>query len=469
MPFKTSMDKAKLTGEQEKARQAALQLLGKPIKWWKPKVGANKIRIMPPWTDQGPNALQFWRVVFVHWGVMAIEDPDENNKFTIACPRKTPGSAELLGIEGIEDSNLPCPVCDHVDELANSGDPVNIEMAKEIRRKMRVYSNVIDLNDPVWTKEDLEDLKANNCPEDKLPNLGDAKIQIFTYGTTIFNELLGFYQDNVDIASYDEGHNITIERVGSKLNTKYHVRPEMAKTKAPIAEEQLDRDIYNLDQLMPFMTEEQMHAVLNGATSEEIKALRPAPEDRKQLTSTSGGATPKTPLTEEPVAQTEASEPEAEEQEAAPAQEEEPVQETAATEEKADWPPLDADGDIDFEQLTDEDISNKENDKVRVKQGTDEEHSPYVPCFGVATERVDDCKEACGLYDRCGVRIKHLEELKAKEEAKKKAKKGAGKKGAGKKTAGKKTAGKKTTGKKNNSTPKASMSIEEEMRAALEQ
>jgi len=50
-----------------------------PMPFLKLKSGKNKIRVMPPWTEEGTNAYQWWREVWTHWGV----GPDEENKKTI--------------------------------------------------------------------------------------------------------------------------------------------------------------------------------------------------------------------------------------------------------------------------------------------------------------------------------------------------------------------------------------------------
>src|SRR5262245_25310206 len=72
-----------------KVRQCALEEEKKAVsrnsplvRYWMPKEGKNRIRILPPWTTEGPNANQYWREVAMHFKVGA------ESKFFV-CPGKT--------------------------------------------------------------------------------------------------------------------------------------------------------------------------------------------------------------------------------------------------------------------------------------------------------------------------------------------------------------------------------------------
>jgi hypothetical protein len=463
MAFKTDMTKAKAKSEEEKERAAKNLAFGRRVTWWKAKPGTNKIRILPPWTDQGPNKNQFWREVWMHYGVTNMEAPDEDNTFAVPCPKRSPDGKHVVG-----DGEVPeCKICNLVDELKATGNPADAELAKQLRSKMRLYVNMIDLNDPFWTEDDITTLKANGCPEDNLPEMGNPKVQVYNFGPNIFKEILDNYSDDTDLADLDEGHDIVIEREGVDLKTKYRVRAKMKATVAPIKDEQLDNSMWNMDTLVPYFTEEQVDLILEGGSKEDVYGLTSgAQPESKQLTEKK----------EEPE-----EEPEAEE-----AEPEEEVQGSTSLEDDKDIPtgpedpsilvvdtvPVDADGDIDYSKLTNEQISNPENESVIIENAEGDEASPYIPCFGKEDERNPEdetCRE-CFLLERCGKFIETKKEaeaaaLKAAEEAKKK-KKGPGKKKRGR-PPGKTAPGKKTAGKsKGNGAKKTKAKAEEKKPAA---
>ena len=68
---RVDMSKAKKKAQEEADRAAARASYSGSLIYWKPKQGKNKIRVLPPWTDDenSPNANQFWREVYVHFGV----------------------------------------------------------------------------------------------------------------------------------------------------------------------------------------------------------------------------------------------------------------------------------------------------------------------------------------------------------------------------------------------------------------
>jgi hypothetical protein len=455
------MKKALDKREEEKKREAARRARMKRREtYWKPKPGTNRIRIMPPWTNEGPNSGQFWREIYVHFGVTCFDSPDPDSAFTVTCPRQTPYAAEALGLE--PDAKISCPICEAVDALRQSQDPTDMEMAKQSRASQNFYSNIIDLDDPVWTQKAIDELKAKNVPEDFLPELGAPKVQVYRYGTTVMNMVLDFFSDNTDITDLVDGRDLFLEREGEGLKTRYRLRPNLQPTEAPIEDEQLDETLENLDNILPFFSTEQMDAVLAGASPQEVFGMvndsTPALEEGSEEPA---GELPES--TEEPEA--------AEETTEAPEEPEEPETAVPSHDAGEQFPPLDEDGDIDYAALTDEQIEDTANAEV-----TDEAGSPvHIGCFGAARQRDEndpDCVDGCGLYERCGTRIAFLDEEIKKQKAAAAKKKGAGKKKAGGK---KKTSGKKAAGKKGNSKPKESPKVageaaddlEAEMRKAL--
>jgi hypothetical protein len=333
----------------------------------------------------------------------------------------------------------------------------------------------------VWTKKNVEELKADGCPDKNLPKAGKPKIQVFGFGTTIMKDLLDFYQDNVDLCDLDNGHDITIEREGKDINTDYRTRPSLKPSKAEnITDEDLS-EMWNLDQLMPFMTSEQQDLILAGGTKEDVYTLSSATTPESRQLSAGKKEKKEEPAKSEEVVEnsTEEEASESEENEASESAEEEAVveeeevAEEAANSDTPDWPPLDKDDNIDYDQLSDEQIEDKTFVDVVDKDG----FKVYVECFGKARQRNpkdEQCAENCGLFDRCGKRIAFLDEEEKKVKAAAAKKAPPGKKGPpGKPTvaAAEEAPAKKAPGKspapKEPESGGGALSLEEEMKKAL--
>lgn len=177
------------------------------VNFWKPKVGQNKIRILPPWTKEGVHAGSFWREAAQHWNV------SDENKAPILCPNKTP------------DLKLPCPICEFVAEL--KADKKNVqaqELAKELRAKTTWFFNIVDLSDSVYTVSDVAEAKTARPDSEPAFAPGDLKVQVFAAGAGIFNDIVTFVSENkLDITLIDGGHDINITKSGKGLNTEYTV------------------------------------------------------------------------------------------------------------------------------------------------------------------------------------------------------------------------------------------------------
>jgi hypothetical protein len=381
MAIKTNMDKAKQKAAEEAAR-AAQSNFG-PMPFWKPKTGKNKVRIMPPWTEEGHNGYQWYRETWTHWNV---GPEDEDRKTSVVCPIKTP-PGEISA----------CPLCAYVDQLRESGDPANMEEAKALKAKMRIYTNIIDLKDPTWSEDDIEQLLADGTPEDKCPEAGDPKIQVFAFGSMIFKDLLDYYTDDVDLVDLDEGYDVNITKEGKGVNTKYRVRTAPKPSKAPVPDD--DPKVHNLDVLQPLKTPEQIEAIMEGVDPEEVKAMgAAAKEAAKEL-----------PAKEEK-AKEEEEKPKEEKAKKKPAGKKPPGKK--AKEEP--FPPLDEDGYHDYDKVTDEQIEDPNNANVMDKH----DNALHIGCYGGARQRDEEdsvCKDDCPLFERCGKRIEALDKPKKRK------------------------------------------------------
>lgn len=240
--------KTKALEEKQKANRTFER-----IRWWKPKVGENRIRLMPPWTDEGPNASQFWREIYQHWNIGEGGFDDENG-YRFTCPVRTPDGPE----------GAVCEVCDLHQQLRASGDPADAEIAKEIRAKMSVMSNIVDMDDAVFTEDDISDWEENNSGKECPFDLGDTKIQVYSYGSKLFKQLLDLFSDEIDLTDLETGRVLIITREGrGKFDTEYRLRPDFNPKPFEVIGD-FDELIYNLDGVSPFPSDGAMARALNG-------------------------------------------------------------------------------------------------------------------------------------------------------------------------------------------------------------
>lgn len=221
--------------------QAAARSAG-DIPFWTPQLGShNRIRLMPPWSDE---LRSFDREVFMHFAV-----GEEEQMFT--CPMKTP-----------RIKNFDCPVCHHVDALRATGNPDDAEMASRIYARKRYMTNIVDLNNPVYTQQDVNEWKATK-PVDCPFKVGQTKVQMYTYGPQVFNQLVNFIaQLKQDLTDYQTGYDILITKTGKDLTVKYQLM--LDPVRKPFAHLS-DISIPNLDALVRIPKVEAMRAAVAGS------------------------------------------------------------------------------------------------------------------------------------------------------------------------------------------------------------
>jgi hypothetical protein len=231
---------------------------GTRAQFWKPKDGANLIRILPAWTDKVPEfAAQFWREVAQHWNVSS------DQKGPILCPRKTPG---LSG---------PCPICELVDELKK--DKANVQaksVVKEIRAKTTYLFNIVDSKDPEYTAQDVATWTTANPGEDCPFAAGDMKIQVYAAPLTVYDTILGIITTGSnDITRLEEGRGVTITRFPNKdpKKTRYQVTPEMSPSAINVG----DREFPQLHQMGFTMAYDEMLDLLHSGVGGDFVASLP--------------------------------------------------------------------------------------------------------------------------------------------------------------------------------------------------
>lgn len=228
------------------------------VLFWVPKAGKNSIRIMPPWTtdEKSDFAGIFWREVYQHWNVSS------DQKAPFICPKQTPGM------------DAECPVCDFVEALrARKNDLDAQELVKKIRAKVTYMLNVVDLKDPTYTETDVEKFREARNSDVECPfEVGDPKIQVYAAGTTVFNQILGFISENEgeDITHFDTGHDVTINKVGSGMTTKYEVMVKAKPSKTAIPE---NTKITNLEEVGFTVEADKLREMLSSNHGNAFPAL----------------------------------------------------------------------------------------------------------------------------------------------------------------------------------------------------
>lgn len=247
---------------QEVEAKAAARAMGRP-RFWSPKSGANRIRILPPWTAEGYNCNNFAREIYQHW--LEIE----GKRIPFTCPTKTP------------DLGGPCALCDEVNRLRATNDPSDAETATEIRASQGYMSNVVDLDDPVFTQKDYDTVVASG-DEPKF-EVGDTKVQVFQYGSMIHKQLMdNFVLLNTDLTDAVNGREVIINKTGKgRTGTKYNT---IVGAPGPLVWEGADpveKRLYNLDSLSAPREDADVRQAIGGISGSPVSL--PAPRKAASL------------------------------------------------------------------------------------------------------------------------------------------------------------------------------------------
>lgn len=158
-----------------------------------PKEGRNLIRILPPVGEME----FFFQSVGRHY-----MPPD--GKKSVYCPSFT------------SDGELPCPVCELVNDLRAAGEK---KLADELRVRRSFWMNVVNRDDE------------------------KTGVGIYTPGIIVFSELSSLITDPDygDITDVLNGYDIIIEKSGSGRDTEYHVKPRPKVTPLCEDEDQLEK------------------------------------------------------------------------------------------------------------------------------------------------------------------------------------------------------------------------------------
>lgn len=253
--------------DYEKLKKAAQDLQarmarggGPSLKFWKPAAGKNTIRILPPWTDEGEMAGQFFREVHQHWNVAEGTGP-------VLCPNKTPHASD----------DKSCPICEFVDALKQrKGDVEAQELVKKLRAKLAYLMSVVDMSDQSYTAKDIAEWKKERPDSDCPFEVGDPKVQCYAATSTIAEQVMNIVVANeMDITDAEAGYNIVLTKIPNKdpLKTRYTVTPELKPTRAPIPE---DFKLPDLSKIGKVHSYQDMVKLLGEGPASDFSGLLPA-------------------------------------------------------------------------------------------------------------------------------------------------------------------------------------------------
>ena len=190
--------------------------------------GRNVLRVLFP---KGDKSL-FYSEGFMHFNL------GEDGKTTVTCP-KTFGE------------HRPCPICSYADQLLKSKDKNDQSLGTRLKRRKRVYINVLNRDDE----------KAPDEPK------------VLSIGVTILRPLLDVIcdPDYGDITHPTDGRDITITKKGAGLKTEYTVvvKPNTSPASKAVTTEELEDQMADLDSLFKDQSVSELEAIISGDGEED--------------------------------------------------------------------------------------------------------------------------------------------------------------------------------------------------------
>ena len=197
--------------------------------FWKPSVGKNVIRFLPPLP--GKKALNTY---FQHY--VQLETMERGAGF--ACPRMAKKGA--------------CLVCDQADRLKGSGHGADFKRAKELFPKRRTLASVINRRNP------------------------DGGPVIYAFGKGVHEDLIALRTaDKADFTDPVEGYDVMIERKGEGLKTEYRVIGSRNTTPLSQDAAQINDWITNQPDLARYCVVPSQEEILEilGMSAEDIQRI----------------------------------------------------------------------------------------------------------------------------------------------------------------------------------------------------
>lgn len=209
------------------------------------KQGKNVVRVLFP---KGDRKL-FYSEGYVHYGLGA------EGKNMVTCPKTF-------------NEHTRCPICEYAEQLQKSKDKNDQTLGSKMRRKKRVYINIIDRDDE---------------SEVDVP-------KVLPVGTTVLRSMLDVIcdPDYGDITHPTEGRDVTITKKGQGLKTEYTViaKPSTTPVSSTLTVEELEEQMADLDRLF----KEQSYSELVDMLNDDEGGENDTPEKDGESASESEGS-----------------------------------------------------------------------------------------------------------------------------------------------------------------------------------
>ena len=153
--------------------------------------------------------------------------------------------------------NKPCYICDKVAEFRKSSDKELNDLANDLRPKMRIYYNVVDLDDVA------------------------KGVQVYGSGVQVFKDFLYYDLDDDwgNITDVDEGYDILLTREGKVRNTKYQVKAK--KNSSFLENEEWLDSLNNLDNLIgKILSYDELKSLYETPADDAAPVMSEAPAKR---------------------------------------------------------------------------------------------------------------------------------------------------------------------------------------------
>ena len=216
---KLNRDRAREQAAEEKAESGST--------FFQLKDGRNKVRVLPP----PPSSEDVWFKTGTHWNV---------------GPNKA-----IFNCANAHDKNADCFCCETVHKLRRTKDDDDAELADSMAVRKQWLYNIVDLDDV------------------------EAGVQVAAFPKTVHQEIRAYIEDDDeeygDITDLEEGYNLTIEKTGSGLKTKYSVRAKRSSSPVPDAIKELleTTDPADLSAARPVASNEKMKAAFEGEDEDD--------------------------------------------------------------------------------------------------------------------------------------------------------------------------------------------------------
>jgi hypothetical protein len=240
MAYKLNIDKA----------DEVAQALEGGGNYWAVAEGRNRIRILPPWSEEAAEAGRYFFETAFHYGI----GPDDR---TMPCPLAA----------GVRDT---CFLCSLANSLKKSSDEDDQAEAKDLFPKRKYLMNIVDIAHP------------------------EKGVQVWSAGVKAMRQVHYYVRDREygDITDLEDGYDLIVEKTGSGINTEYFVKAAKRSSSFPSDElvqknpllADIDKEgaLTDLATFLDYPSDAEMQSVYEGTGKATAKAAEEDEEEEEE-------------------------------------------------------------------------------------------------------------------------------------------------------------------------------------------